>query len=89
MDEQAETGGVLLTVGEGIGGFLSSIPAGLNSLFSGIGAGAGVHGIIEWAAFLIGLSLLVSIIGGLKRGRIVGPVLRGFIGVALMGWAVS
>lgn len=89
MDEQADSGGVLQTVGEGIGGFLSAIPAALNSLFAGIGEGAGVHGVIEWAAFLIGLSLLISIIGGVRRGRIVGPVVRGFIGVALMGWAVT
>lgn len=89
MDAEAESGGFFRSLGEFIGNALSGIPDALNSLFSGISEGAGVYGFVEWAAFLIGLSFLVSVIAGVKRGRIVGPVVRGFIGVALMGWAVA
>lgn len=89
MQETSESGGFLQTLGEGLGGFLAGIPPAIGSFFSGVGAGAGVNGLFDWAALLIGLSLLLSTVMGLKRGRIVGPFIRGAIGVALMGWAVS
>ena len=36
-----------------------------------------------------GVAFLLSTIRGVRRGRIVGPAIRGVIAVALMGWAVS
>lgn len=89
MNSRADSGSFLQNVGEGVGNFLSAIPPAIGDFFSGVGQGAGVSGFLDWAALLIGLALLVSVIRGFKRGRIVGPVLRGFIGVALMGWAVA
>ncbi len=89
MDETADNGGVLQSIGEAVGGFLAGIPPAINAFFSGLGEGAGVAGPFDWIALILGLALLLSVIRGLKRGRIVGPVIRGFIGVALMGWAVT
>lgn len=89
MQERTESAGILQTLGEGVGGFLAGIPPAISSFFSGVGQGAGIHGLFDWAALLIGLSLLLSVFAGFKRGRIVGPVVRGAIAVALMGWAVA
>ena len=75
--------------GEAVGSVISEVPSTLSSFFAGVGEGAGVHGFLDWAALLIGLSFLLSVIQGVRRGRIVGPAIRGVIGVALMGWAVS
>jgi hypothetical protein len=85
----AKTDSALQSAGEAVGGFIASIPPALASFFGGVGAGAGVHGIIDWAALLLGIGFLLSVIRGIRRGRIVGPALRGVIGVALMGWAVT
>lgn len=84
----AESAEVSRSIGEAVGAFLSGIPGAISGFFSGVGAGAGVHGILDWSAFIIGIALLVSVIRGIKRGRIVGPAVRGLIGVTLMGWAV-
>jgi hypothetical protein len=89
MADTTESGGMLQSIGEFVGGILSGIPAALNSFFSGVGEGAGVHGFLDWAALLIGIALLLSVIRGVRAGRIVGPAVRGVIGVALMGWAVT
>ena len=89
MDGDAESAGFFQSVGEAIGGFLSGIPGAISSFFGGVGEGAGVNGLFDWIAFIIGIALLLSVIRGVKRGRIVGPFLVGFIGVALMGWAVA
>ena len=43
MAEETESGGLLQSVGEAVGGFLAGIPPAINSLFAGIGEGAGVH----------------------------------------------
>jgi hypothetical protein len=55
----------------------------------GVAAGEDLYGWLDWAAILIGFALLLSTFRGLRRGRIVGPVLRAAIGVVLMGWAIA
>jgi hypothetical protein len=89
MSDTADADGVLHSAGEGVGGFIAGIPAALGDFFSGVGEGAGVDGVVDWAALIIGLALLLSVIRGVKRGRIVGPMIRGVIAVALMGWAIA
>jgi hypothetical protein len=89
MDEAAESGSVTASAGEAVGGFLAGIPPAIGDFFSGVGQGAGVAGLFDWAALIVGIALLLSVIRGVRRGRIVGPAIRGVIGVALMGWAVS
>ena len=87
--EADESGGAAQATGEAVGSAISTVPGTVTSFFAGVGEGAGVHGILDWAALLIGISFLISVFRGIKRGRIVGPAVRGLIGVALMGWAVS
>ena len=89
MEETTESGGVLQWLGEVIGGFLAGIPPAIGNFFTGVGEGAGVHGFLDWTALILGIALLHSAVKGLKGGGVVGPILRGAIGVALMGWAVS
>ncbi|MFT4769965.1 MAG: hypothetical protein ACI8RN_003119 [Glaciecola sp.] len=89
MNETTDSAGMAQSSGEAVGGVISGIPGTLGDFFTGVGKGAGVNGILDWAALIIGIALLVSVVRGLKRGRIVGPVVSGFIAVALMGWAVS
>jgi len=89
MSDTADADGVLHSAGEGVGGFIAGIPAALGDFFSGVGEGAGVDGVVDWAALIIGLALLLSVVRGVKRGRIVGPMIRGVIAVALMGWAIA
>ena len=89
MAETAKSDGILQSLGEAIGSFLSGIPGAISSFFGGLGEGAGVHGALDWVAFILGIALLVSVVRGVRRGRVVGPIVRGAIGVALMGWAVS
>jgi len=85
----ADAGGILRTAGEGVGSFLPGIPPALVDFFSGVAAGAGLHGVVDWAAMILGLALLLSAIEGFRRRRIVGPMVGGAIGVALMGWAIA
>ena len=89
MEETTESGGVLQWLGEVIDGFLAGIPPAIGNFFTGVGEGAGVHGFLDWTALILGIALLLSAVKGLKGGGVVGPILRGAIGVALMGWAVS
>lgn len=89
MAESTESEGALSSAGEAVGGVLSAIPDAIGSFFGGVGEGAGVHGPFDWIALVVGLALLLSTIRGFRRGRIVGPMLRGFFGVVLMGWAVT
>ena len=89
MEETAESDGALHNTGEAVGGFISKIPDAVGSFFGGLGEGAGVHGAFDWIALVIGIALLASVYRGFKRGRIVGPMLSGLIGITLMGWAVS
>lgn len=89
MDETADSGGILQWLGEVVGGFLAGIPPAIGNFFTGVGEGAGVYGFLDWTALIIGIALLLSAIKGLKGGSIIGPILRGAIGVALMGWAIS
>ncbi|PLW83859.1 hypothetical protein CWI75_00405 [Kineobactrum sediminis] len=88
MSDSADSNGFLRSAGENVGGFLAGIPSAIRDFFSGVGEGAGVYGFLDWAALIIGIALLISAARGFGRGRIVGPVLRGFIGLAVMGWAV-
>ena len=88
-DEASAVADAAEASGEAVGGVISEIPSTVGSFFAGVGEGAGVHGFLDWAALLIGFSLLISVIQGVRRGRIVGPAIRGVIGIALMGWAVS
>lgn len=88
MSDSADSGGFLGAVGESIGGFLAEVPAVIGEFFSGIGEGAGVQGFLGWTAFIVGIALLISAARGFCQGRIVGPSLSGFIGLAAMGWAV-
>ena len=85
----ADAGGILRTAGESVGNFLAGIPPALVDFFSGVAAGAGLHGVVDWAAMIFGLALLLSAIGGFRRRRIVGPMIGGAFGVALMGWAIA
>ena len=89
MAQDEDSGGLLHELGEGVGGFLANLPSAIGEFFAGIGQGAGVHGLLDWAALIIGLALLLSTVRGVRAGRVVGPVLRGFLGVALLGWAVA
>ena len=84
-----DAGDILRSAGEGLGSFLAGIPPALVNFFSGVAAGAGLHGVVDWAAMLFGLALLLSAIRGFRRRRIVGPMVGGAIGVALMGWAIA
>lgn len=87
--EAADSGGILQWLGEQVGGFLAQLPGGIADFFGGVGEGAGVSGFIDWTALILGLALILSAAKGLKGGKIVGPILGGAIGVALMGWAIS
>ncbi|MFK7829323.1 MAG: hypothetical protein AB8B57_06030 [Congregibacter sp.] len=89
MNETAGSGGFLRSIGESVGSFLAGIPPAIGEFFGGVGQGAGVNGILDWTALILGLALLLSTIRGFKRGRIVGPMFRGMIGVAIMGWAIA
>ncbi len=89
MDEVTDSGSVSESAGEAVGGFLAGIPPAISDFFSGVGQGAGVSGIFDWISLIVGMALLLSVIRGVRRGRIVGPAIRGVIGVALMGWAVT
>lgn len=89
MEETTDSGGILQWLGEVVGGFLAGIPPAIGNFFTGVGEGAGVYGFMDWAALILGIALLLSAIKGLSSGRIVGPILSGAIGLALMGWAVS
>ena len=89
MDEATQDGGLAQSSGEAVGGFLSGIPGALSDFFAGVGKGAGVNGMFDWVALVIGIALLIGAARGLRRGRIVGPLVSGFFAVALMGWAVS
>ncbi|MDP5052276.1 MAG: hypothetical protein NWP69_00685 [Congregibacter sp.] len=89
MNDTTDSGGIAQSSGEAVGGFLSGIPGGLSDFFAGVGKGAGVNGMFDWAALIIGIALLLGAARGIKRGRIVGPIVSGFVAVALMGWAVS
>ena len=48
----ADAGGILRTAGEGVGSFLAGIPPALVDFFSGVAAGAGLHGVVDWAAMI-------------------------------------
>lgn len=89
MADSSRADGFLQSAGEAIGSFIAAIPGAIGSFFAGLGEGAGVHGPADWMALVIGTALLLSTIRGLRAGRIVGPALRGVIGVALLGWAVA
>ena len=85
----SNSSGIVRAAGEGVGNFLAGIPPALIDFVSGIAAGAGLHGVLDWAAMILGLGLLLSTVRGLRRKRIVGPMIGGTIGVALMGWAIA
>ncbi len=87
--EAADSGGIFRWLGDRVGKFLAELPGSIADFFGGVGEGAGVSGFIDWAALLIGLAMILSSAKGLKGGKIVGPILGGAIGVALMGWAIS
>ncbi|GEM_PF-1178017 len=89
MDASAQSGDFLRSAGESVGSFLAGIPPALGHFFGGLGASAGVNGVLDWTTLLFGIALLLSTIQGLMRGRIVGSALRGVMGVALMGWAMT
>lgn len=89
MYQASDSGGFLRSLGEGVGGFLAGIPPAIRDFFGGVGAGAGVHGTLDWIALIMGIALLLSAIRGVTRGRIVAPVLSGMLGVAVMGWAIA
>ncbi|MFN2330026.1 MAG: hypothetical protein ABR612_14010 [Chromatocurvus sp.] len=89
MSEVSDSGSIIRSAGESIGGFLAGIPPALVNFVSGVGEGAGLHGLLDWTAMIVGIALLLSTIRGLMNGRIVGPVLRGAVGVVFMGWAIA
>jgi hypothetical protein len=89
MEETESSDGILNWLGEQVGGLLAAIPGALGDFFTGVGEGAGVSGTADWIALIVGLALVLSGAKGLKSGKIVGPIIGGAIGVALMGWAIS
>lgn len=89
MSETADSNGFLQSIGEAIGGFISALPSAIGSFFAGLGQGAGVHGALDWTALVVAIALLLSVVRGVKRGRVVGPAVRGLLGVMLLGWAVT
>lgn len=89
MANSSSSQGFLGSLGEKIGGLIADIPAAVGSFFSGLGSGAGVDGAFDWILLILGISLLVSVVKGVKAGRVLGPVLRGFVAIALLGWAVA
>ena len=89
MEDAESSDGILNWLGELVGNFLAAIPGALGDFFTGVGEGAGVSGTVDWMALIIGLALVLGGAKGLKDGRIVGPIIGGAIGVALMGWAIS
>lgn len=90
MRDSPQSSSVLRSAGERVGNVLAGIPPAIRDFFGGIGEGAGLHSAFDWAAMILGLALLLSSIGGLvRRRRIVGPVVSGAIGVALMTWAIT
>ena len=89
MSESADADSLLRSIGESVGGFLAGIPPAIGDLFGGIGAGAGLDGILDWTFMIVGIALLVSASRGLTRGRIVLPMLFGVIGIAFMAWSVT
>jgi hypothetical protein len=89
MNETEASGGFLQNLGQGIGNFIAGIPGAIGSFFSGLGQGAGIDGALDWIALVISIAMLISVVRGVKRGRIVGPAVSGLIAIALLGWAVS
>lgn len=89
MNETPDNGGSMESAGEAVGGVLSGIPSAVGDFFAGLGNGAGVHGFFDWAALVVSIALFLSVAQGVRKGRIVGPFIRGAIAVALMGWAVA
>lgn len=89
MSDSPDSGGTIESAGEAVGGVLSRIPSAVGDFFAGLGNGAGVHGTLDWAALVISIALFLSVVQGVRKGRIVGPFIRGAIAVALMGWAVA
>ena len=53
-----DAGDILRSAGEGLGSFLAGIPPALVNFFSGVAAGAGLHGVVDWGAMLLGLTHL-------------------------------
>jgi len=86
---QAEPAGFLSRVGEAIGGLLSSIPSAWNDFFGGVARGAGIDGWVDWAVLILGLALFISAIGGFRKKALFWPLVRGSVGVALMGWVIA
>ncbi len=89
MSEATDDGSLAQGAGEAVGGVISGIPGVVGDFFTGLGDGAGIHGVIDWTLLVIAIAMFFSVYRGLKRGRIIGPVLRGLIGVALLGLAIA
>ncbi|MEO0438662.1 MAG: hypothetical protein AAF098_17320 [Pseudomonadota bacterium] len=89
MASSSDSQGFLGSLGEKIGGLIAEIPTAVGSFFSGLGSGAGIDGALDWILLILGISLLLSVVKGVKAGRVLGPVIRGFIAIALLGLAVA
>ena len=89
VSETRDENGLAQGAGEAVGSVISGIPGVVGNFFSGLGDGAGIHGAIDWTLLVIAVALLVSVYRGIKRGRIVGPAIRGLIAFALLGWAIA
>jgi hypothetical protein len=89
MADSSDSEGFLRAIGEAVGGFIAGLPDAVSSFFGGVGAGARVQGMFDWIALVLGFARLASVAQGVRRGKIVGPAMRGLVAIALLGWAVS
>lgn len=89
MSESTGDSNLAQGAGEAVGSAISGIPGVVGDFFAGVGDGAGIHGALDWILLVLSLALLFSVYRGIKRGRIVGPALRGLIAIAFLGWAIA
>ncbi|WP_142847639.1 hypothetical protein [Telmatospirillum sp. J64-1] len=94
--------GLLDRFGEAIGRFVAwivslftdtfgSLAEGVRSFFGGIARGAGLQnpGLFTWILLILGLMILYGAIRSALRGGIVGAVVQGVIGIAVLAWALA
>lgn len=91
-DSTAETAGE--SVGEALAWIVNQtgdIGGFVGDFFHGIATGAGLENptIWTWVGLGFGGLTLVSAISDLLKGDILTPVVKGAIGVAILGWVIS
>jgi hypothetical protein len=89
VNENADEGGLAQGAGEAVGSVLSGVPGVIGDFFRGLGDGAGIHGVFDWTLLVIAIALFFSVYRGVKRGRVIGPVVSALIAFALLGGAIA